>query len=77
MIESAAFYVEDRFVVFRIIGNAFLWKMVRSLVGTILEACETSDPRNRFREALDACDRKSAGTTAPAKGLFLTRVAYE
>jgi tRNA pseudouridine38-40 synthase len=75
-VHSASFYNEGRFVVFRIVGNAFLWKMVRSLVGTILECCRTADPIREFTDRLIDKERERAGTTAPAKGLFLAKVYY-
>jgi tRNA pseudouridine38-40 synthase len=72
---SASFYPEGELVVFRIVANGFLWKMVRSIVGTITGM----DPPDvdRFREILHARDRSLAGTTAPARGLFLHRIRYE
>ena len=76
-IRSASFRFEGRFVVFQVAANAFLWKMVRSMVGTILEFCREPDPAARIDEALAACNRGAAGSTAPAKGLFLTRVHYD
>ncbi len=76
-IRSATFHVENRFVVFRIVGNAFLWKMVRSVVGTIVACCREARPPDAFRRVLVSRDRRRAGTTAPAKGLVLTRVYYD
>jgi tRNA pseudouridine38-40 synthase len=73
---SAVFYLENRQLVFRIKGNAFLWRMVRSLVGTMLEMGQKNEPAEKMQERLTAEDRLSAGTTAPAKGLFLYRVRY-
>jgi tRNA pseudouridine38-40 synthase len=72
---SAAFYPDGPFVVFRISANGFLWKMVRSIVGTIVEL----DPPDvdTFGEILHARDRRRAGTTAPARGLVLHRIRYE
>ena len=70
---SAAFYPEGELIVFRITANGFLWKMVRSIVGTILEM---EDDVDSFREILHARDRSRAGTTAPARGLFLHRIRY-
>ena len=74
---SSAFYVEGAFIVFRIEGNAFLWKMVRSLVGTMLAADAEDLSPARFGELLDRRDRSLAGDTAPAKGLFLAKVLYD
>ncbi len=76
-IRSASFRFEGRFVVFHVAANAFLWKMVRSMVGTILESCRAPDPSRRVDEILDARDREAAGSTAPSKGLFLARVHYD
>ncbi|MBL7006177.1 MAG: tRNA pseudouridine(38-40) synthase TruA [Spirochaetia bacterium] len=75
-IGSAAFYMEKGQLVFRIKGNAFLWRMVRSLVGTMLELAQKSESPEKMLEILNAADRRFAGTTAPAKGLFLYRVSY-
>lgn len=76
-ISSASFYPEGRFIVFRIVGNAFLWKMVRSIVGTVLEVCKQPNPEELFADRMEARDRRRAGTTAPAKGLFLAKVCYD
>ena len=74
-IHNAVFYPESEFIVFRISANAFLWKMVRSIVGTII-GMGTGDV-DSFVEILHARDRSRAGTTAPARGLFLHQVRYE
>ncbi len=73
---SASFYPEGNFIVFKIAANAFLWKMVRTIVGTILEFDENGMGVEEFREVLDKRDRSFAGATAPARGLFLERVVY-
>lgn len=73
---SSVFYIEGPYVIFRIVGNAFLWKMVRSLVGTILTLVDNGLPPEHFGEILRACDRSLAGTTAPAKALTLFKVKY-
>lgn len=72
---AASFFAERGFIVFRIVANGFLWKMVRSVVGTIIGM----DPPDvdSFREILHARDRSRAGTTAPARGLFLHDIRYE
>lgn len=76
-IRSASFFQEGRYIIFRIVGNAFLWKMVRSLVGTILELAAEGRPFEYFAEILAASDRSLAGATAPAKALTLNRVIYD
>lgn len=58
-------------------GNAFLHRMVRVIVGTLV-ACATGDRDVAFAaRALDARDRTAAGPTAPAHGLYLAGVRYD
>ncbi|MFO7849509.1 MAG: tRNA pseudouridine(38-40) synthase TruA [Spirochaetia bacterium] len=74
---SSAFYTEGPYTVFRIVGISFLWKMVRTIVGTILELSERDAEPEEIRRILYDKRRKSAGATAPARGLFLHRVEYD
>jgi tRNA pseudouridine38-40 synthase len=75
-IYSAVFTVEGSRVVFKIAGNAFLWKMVRSVLGTAIQIAETGGSSEEMRYILIGKQRADAGTTAPARGLFLERVLY-
>ncbi len=75
-IRQAVFFSRGRETVFRISGNAFLWRMVRSLVGTLLETARNGGDRMTMRGILESRDRDAAGVTAPARGLFLTKVSY-
>lgn len=74
---SSAFYTEGPYTVFRIAGISFLWKMVRTITGTVLELSERETDPEELRQILYSKNRKSAGATAPARGLFLHRVEYE
>ncbi|MGC9312837.1 MAG: tRNA pseudouridine(38-40) synthase TruA, partial [Sediminispirochaetaceae bacterium] len=76
-IYAASFFPEKERIVFRIVGNAFLWRMVRSLIGTILELGQSGAPAERLKELLAARDRSMAGPTAPPRGLFLHKVMYD
>jgi tRNA pseudouridine38-40 synthase len=76
-IASCAFYPEGPYTVLRILGNSFLWKMVRTIVGTILELGGSGATPRDLENILHARDRKAAGATAPARGLFLYRVYYD
>ncbi|MCK5153163.1 MAG: tRNA pseudouridine(38-40) synthase TruA [Spirochaetales bacterium] len=73
---SAVIYREGNLMVFKIEGSAFLWKMVRSIVGTILKYSSMESGAAEFKKALESKDRTLAGTTAPAKGLFFHKVYY-
>ena len=63
-------------LVFEITGDGFLRHMVRSLVGTIVEIGLRRRPLEDITRLLGSGDRSGAGRTAPALGLFLTRVDY-
>lgn len=73
-IEDARFIMQESRLVFSITANAFLYHMVRSLVGTMLELEKKGCGEKEFLRILEACDRKAALFTAPAKGLFLWQV---
>lgn len=57
-------------------GNAFLYMMVRIIVGTLVEVGLGKMPPARVREILDSRDRTQAGATAPPHGLTLMRIEY-
>ena len=73
---SAHFYMEGQFLVFRIKADSYMYKMVRSLVGTMLELHDNGATHDEFRSVLEGRKRELAGTTAPANGLFLEKVYY-
>jgi tRNA pseudouridine38-40 synthase len=63
-------------LVFNIRANGFLRYMVRNIVGTLVEVgCGKITP-DSFKEILQSKNRKQAGATAPAHGLFLMNVQY-
>jgi len=72
----ACFYYEGEALVFDIAANAFLWRMVRSLVGTLIELDKNNAEPDMFKKILLSKNREEAGTTAPAHGLFLWYVGY-
>jgi tRNA pseudouridine38-40 synthase len=57
-------------------GNGFLHHMVRNLVGTFLLAGKGSIAPSEILAILEARDRRAAGPTAPAEGLYLVEVEY-
>jgi tRNA pseudouridine38-40 synthase len=58
-------------------GDGFLYNMVRTIVGTLVEVGVGARLVNWPAEVLAACDRRKAGQTAPPHGLFLVCVTYE
>ena len=64
------------FVEFRVAGDGFLYNMVRIMTGTLLEISRGSIPVEGIPEILESRDRRRAGPTAPAWGLYLNRVFY-
>lgn len=57
-------------------GNGFLYNMVRIIVGTLLEVGLGNIKADKVKEILNKQDRKYAGPTAVAKGLYLLQVEY-
>ena len=58
-------------------GDGFLYKMVRTIVGTLLQVGRGERTPASLRELLASQDRRQAGPTAPAHGLTLVRVFYD
>jgi tRNA pseudouridine38-40 synthase len=57
-------------------ANRFLRKMVRTLVGTLLEVGRGKRPPEWVDEIIEARDRRAAGPVVPPTGLFLVAVEY-
>ena len=57
-------------------ADGFLYNMVRAIAGTLVQVGRGAWPPGRVGEVVAARDRKQAGPTAPAHGLFLLRVDY-
>lgn len=64
-------------LLFDISANAFLNRMVRSLVGSIKEVGTGSWDLAAFAAAFRAADRAQSATAAPPQGLYLVAVEYE
>ena len=63
-------------VVFKISANAYLYNMVRIIVGTVIEIGTGKRSIESIDKAFEARKRTYAGKIVPAKGLFLTNVVY-
>jgi tRNA pseudouridine38-40 synthase len=67
---------EGDYLWLEIVANAYLHHMVRNIVGTLIEAQREAAPPEAIRKILEGGDRRYAGATAPAAGLYLWRVEY-
>ena len=68
---------EGGLLVYRISANSFLYGMVRTLVGTMREVALGKRDLGSFEALLSGGRRVEAGPADPARGLTLTRVAYD
>ncbi|MCP5096381.1 MAG: tRNA pseudouridine(38-40) synthase TruA [Chloroflexi bacterium] len=66
--EMIRFYVE---------ANAFLYRMVRSLVGSLKLVGDGTWTVEAFVDAFHSCDRGRSGMVAPPHGLYLVSVTYD
>jgi tRNA pseudouridine38-40 synthase len=66
----------DGIIRFEIEADGFLKQMVRSIVGTLVEIGKGRMKASELRKIMNSKDRKNAGPTAPAQGLFLKEVKY-
>ncbi len=75
---TSARWVEegDGVLAFWIEADSFMRRMVRALVGTMLEVSAGKIEADAFPALLDGRPREEAGDSAPAHGLYLERVRY-
>lgn len=57
-------------------GDGFLYKMVRNIMGTLLEVALKKRLLQEIPSIFDAKDRRKAGRSVPPHGLFLIKVCY-
>jgi len=68
--------LKGEFLKIRVEANGFLRHMVRNIVGTLVEIGRGRFPTDGMGKILESRDRRLAGQTAPASGLFLERILY-
>ena len=92
VVNEAEVVVEDHLIIFRISASHFLWKMVRRLVGSLVEVGRGNVSVEEFGQAIENPQANSkikssvkllakstldpARVTAPPSGLFLENVTY-
>ncbi len=67
---------EGDLVTMKVEADGFLYNMVRIMVGTLLRVQQGKIPADGILEIIEKKDRKYAGPTAQACGLYLNRVNY-
>lgn len=66
----------DETIVYTISANRFLRKMVRTIVGTLIDVGKGRLHTGDIAQILESGDRRNAGNTVPPHGLFLISVSY-
>lgn len=76
--EIQSFSIEQRgkLFIFNVKANAFLYHMVRNLVGTLLKVGVGEHPPEWVGAVLASRARVNAGMTAPAEGLYFMQAYY-
>jgi tRNA pseudouridine38-40 synthase len=77
LVESLDLHEDGDLIVVHIEGSHFIWKMVRRLVGVVVEVGRGGLTVDEAAALLTADSGLPARLTAPAAGLFLERVYYE
>lgn len=75
-IENCFWEQQDEKLIFHITANRFLRNMVRAIVGTLLQIGLGNSEITDMERIILSRDRREAGASAPAHGLYLTRIDY-
>ncbi len=67
----------DSMIEMKVMADGFLYNMVRIMVGTLLRVSQEKIKKEDISYIIKSKNRKNAGPTAPAHGLYLNRVFYE
>ena len=76
-VHNASLVSEGSMITFTVSGNAFLYNMVRIIVGTLVEIGLGKRGTDAFQKAFVSLNRLDLGMTVPAHGLELTEVRYD
>ncbi len=74
---EARWYERAPYLVFHVEANAFLYRMVRSLVGSLVSVGTGAWTTADFLAALQARNRNRSAAAAPPQGLYLASITYE
>jgi len=77
LVDALEIYEDGALMLIHIEGSHFIWKMVRRVVGVLVEVGRGGLPVSAAAAMLNERSELPARLTAPASGLFLERVYYE
>nr|ALS92421.1 hisT_truA: tRNA pseudouridine(38-40) [uncultured bacterium] len=77
LVQSLTIVEEGPLIIVRIVGSHFLWKMVRRIVGVLVEVGKGNLAPDKVPALMAGDSGLPAKLTAPPSGLFLERVYYE
>ncbi len=66
----------EDFIELRVFGKSFMHNQVRIIVGTLINVGKEIIKESYMQQILDSKERKNAGPTAPASGLYLEKIKY-
>ena len=75
-VKYASVYKEGDFLIFKVAADGFLYNMVRIMTGTLLLIAQGKIEPCDVAKITESKNRKNAGATAPACGLYLNKVEY-
>jgi len=75
-VEFAQWKLDGKNLIFTITANRFLRNMVRAIIGTLYNIGIGKNNPDSIKTLIESRDRKLAGFSVPAKGLFLTEIDY-
>lgn len=76
VIEAKVNKHQDDLIVFNISANRFLRNMVRAITGTLIDVGLGKTSVEGFTNIIESQDRRRAGKSVPAHGLYLTNIKY-
>jgi tRNA pseudouridine38-40 synthase len=76
LVDAFDIYEDEDLILFHIEGSHFIWKMVRRMVGVLVEVGRGGFAPADVQKLLASDSGDAARLTAPASGLFLERVYY-
>jgi len=77
LIEDIQMKEEGELILIRIVGSHFLWKMVRRMIGVLVEIGRGKLSEKDLKRFLTPRSNEPAKFTAPPSGLFLEQVIYQ